>query len=371
MKHFADTLTKAMADRGHNVQSLTATARFATLSSKRTPQKWLGYIDRFCLFPAQVRRLRPRLPADTIVVTLDQALGPWIPHFYGYTTVTHCHDLLSIRAARGEFPHTSVSFTGRVYQRYIARGLKATDCFIAVSRATRSDIKRIIGDTAKGCSVVYNPLAGDFVLGNAEVARKLMSLAANADLSKGFLLHVGGNVWYKNRRGLLHLYRAYQETVSEPLPLVLVGPDLSESIKREFAGEQFQQGLVKLHNVSTATLVAAYQGASALIFPSLAEGFGWPIAEAVACGCPVITTNTAPMTEVGGDAAFYLPPMPPGRGPMSEWAAAGARMVARVVQSKDANRRLLESQASATQKRFAGAGRMDEIEQLYLKASKN
>jgi glycosyltransferase involved in cell wall biosynthesis len=76
--------------------------------------------------------------------------------------------------------------------------------------------------------------------------------------------------------------------------------------------------------LSNRTLQAAYSLAEAFIFPSLAEGFGWPIVEALACGCPVLTTGEAPMTEVGGRAACYLPR----RGhqeDVDEWAASGAK----------------------------------------------
>jgi hypothetical protein len=64
-----------------------------------------------------------------------------------------------------------------------------------------------------------------------------------------------------------------------------------------------------LADVAEEDLRALYSGAEALLFPSLEEGFGWPIAEAQACGCPVVTSNRAPMTEVGGDAAFYVDPL--------------------------------------------------------------
>jgi glycosyltransferase involved in cell wall biosynthesis len=60
-------------------------------------------------------------------------------------------------------------------------------------------------------------------------------------------------------------------------------------------------------DVSDRQLSAIYSLAAVLLFPSLEEGFGWPVAEAMACGCPVITTAAAPMTEVGGDAAVYIP----------------------------------------------------------------
>jgi glycosyltransferase involved in cell wall biosynthesis len=64
---------------------------------------------------------------------------------------------------------------------------------------------------------------------------------------------------------------------------------------------QFFQG------VNNETLQAAYSVAKAFLFPSLAEGFGWPIIEAQACGCPVVTTDDAPMNEIGGPDAIYLP----------------------------------------------------------------
>ena len=64
-------------------------------------------------------------------------------------------------------------------------------------------------------------------------------------------------------------------------------------------------------DVSNEHLRALYSRAKSLLFPSLAEGFGWPIAEAQACGCPVVTTGRPPMTEVGGDAAIYIDPAGP------------------------------------------------------------
>jgi glycosyltransferase involved in cell wall biosynthesis len=61
-----------------------------------------------------------------------------------------------------------------------------------------------------------------------------------------------------------------------------------------------------LDEVGDEELRALYSAAEALLFPSLEEGFGWPIVEAQACGCPVITTHKAPMTEVGGEGPLYL-----------------------------------------------------------------
>jgi glycosyltransferase involved in cell wall biosynthesis len=66
--------------------------------------------------------------------------------------------------------------------------------------------------------------------------------------------------------------------------------------------------VVELQGVGNEDLGALYSSAVASLFPSLQEGFGWPIVEAQACGCPVFTSNRAPMTEVGGNAAVYFDP---------------------------------------------------------------
>ena len=69
--------------------------------------------------------------------------------------------------------------------------------------------------------------------------------------------------------------------------------------------------IIQLNNLSNEEVRAFYSICEALIFPSLEEGFGWPIAKAQACGCLVATTNRKPMTEVGGKAAIYITPENP------------------------------------------------------------
>jgi glycosyltransferase involved in cell wall biosynthesis len=124
---------------------------------------------------------------------------------------------------------------------------------------------------------------------------------------RGILLCVGANVWYKNRRGVLRIYEHYAKRLSSPLPLWVVGPQPSPMEKREIA-TRVSPGRVRfVQGIDHRCLQAAYSLARASLFPSLAEGFGWPILEAMACGCPVLTTGEAPMTEVGGSAARYIP----------------------------------------------------------------
>ena len=71
------------------------------------------------------------------------------------------------------------------------------------------------------------------------------------------------------------------------------------------------QKVIELVEIDNENLRALYSAATALLFPSLYEGFGWPIIEAQACGCPVFTSNRSPMNDVGGEAAIYIEPDQP------------------------------------------------------------
>jgi glycosyltransferase involved in cell wall biosynthesis len=89
------------------------------------------------------------------------------------------------------------------------------------------------------------------------------------------------------------------------LKLVLVGPKLDEGLAAEVRQAGLEAEVIVLQAVTDKTLRALYSMARVFIFPSLEEGFGWPILEAQACGCPVVTTAREPMTETGGEAAIY------------------------------------------------------------------
>jgi glycosyltransferase involved in cell wall biosynthesis len=99
-----------------------------------------------------------------------------------------------------------------------------------------------------------------------------------------------------------------RERADNGLKLVMAGAPLTPEL-REFAAANLPQGsVIEVHTPPDEDLWALYAGAVALLFPSLYEGFGWPIAEAQSCGCPVIASNRAPMTEVAGPAALYIDP---------------------------------------------------------------
>ena len=85
----------------------------------------------------------------------------------------------------------------------------------------------------------------------------------------------------------------------------MVGPQ-SDTLINLLKDPKYQSQVHIINGVSDEQLKQLYSNAEFLLFPSLEEGFGWPIAEAMASGCPVVTTGKAPMTEVGSNAALYI-----------------------------------------------------------------
>jgi glycosyltransferase involved in cell wall biosynthesis len=183
----------------------------------------------------------------------------------------------------------------------------------------------------------------------------------------GFLLHVGGAQWYKNRAGLLRLYAEHvaneRAEGRTPRPLWMVGPPADAALQARIDALPADGRVVFHAALDNEVLAALYARADAFLFPSLAEGFGWPIAEALACGCPVLTTCEAPMTEVGGDAASYLPRMP--LGGEAAWAQQGARSLAALLGETDDERRWRRQRGVEVTRRFESRAAIDACEAIY------
>lgn len=325
MPRFARMLQQAYAARGHEVQVWAPQARVHGWVQGRL-SKWAGYVDQYLLFPLWVRRALASQPPDTLFVMTDQALGPWVPLVRHRPLVVHVHDLLALRSALGEVPENRTGFTGRLYQRYIRQGFRQAQHFICISHRTRDDLRRVGGVSPTSCEVVYNGLNQRFALTPPAEARAVLRRAGMPAPPHGLLLHVSGNQWYKNVSGVLRLYAHYARGQADPLPLWLVGVPQTEAVRAALAEVPPHATVHFFYGIDHALLQAAYSLARAFIFPSLAEGFGWPIVEAQACGCPVITTDEAPMNEIGGPEARYLPRQHSHDDPQA-WAAAGARVL--------------------------------------------
>ncbi len=180
---------------------------------------------------------------------------------------------------------------------------------ITCSQSTRNDLVRLYGTPAERINVIHEAAAPMFSpVAEAEVrqTREEYSIPAR------YILHVGVNKPHKNLSVLLEAYHSYyiRTPAEQRAALVLVGEHDSRyaSPRRWAAQLGLSRSVLALGNIPDEDLRALYSGAACFAFPSLYEGFGLPVLEAMACGAPVVCSSASSLPEVTGDAAILLPP---------------------------------------------------------------
>ncbi|OGE15169.1 hypothetical protein A3F00_03690 [Candidatus Daviesbacteria bacterium RIFCSPHIGHO2_12_FULL_37_11] len=244
-------------------------------------------------------------------------------HKPGLKTVVTVHDL------GAEYLPKMHQLKQRLYLKYITKyQLKSATKLIAVSNATKKDLVKKIGIDPKKIEVIYEgydenlfkPVKNDILVNSLK----------EFDLVAGkYFLFIGT---IQPRKNLERLIKAFSSVISsgtrnlkikkaksrdlsliardDNSKLVLVGSRgwLSDSIYKLPAKLGIEDKVKFLGRVEDKDLPALYSGAIALTFPSLFEGFGLPILEAQACGCPVLTSSTSSMPEIAGKGAIYVNP---------------------------------------------------------------
>jgi len=364
MRRYAEILSEGMRKRGHTVEVWAPSPYFFRLPILK---KWFGYIDQYIIFPLIVKRRMAKCPKDTLFVFTDHALGPWVPIASDRKHIIHCHDFLAQRSALDEIPENRTSRTGKLYQSFIRKGYKKGRNFISISNKTQEDLHRFLGFSPELSEVVYNGQNRSFSLDSVENARTYIREKTGIEVNNGYLLHVGGNQWYKNRRGVIEIYNAWRKKSGINLPLLMIGFQPSASLKQVCEQSPYKEDIHWLISAPDDLVRQAYVGASIFLFPSLSEGFGWPIIEAMASGTLVITTNEAPMTEVAGDAAFLIDRRPRDGENVEKWAIDSAEVVDRVFKLPDADKKVWVNRGLENTRRFDMQDKLDEIESIYKK----
>lgn len=306
MLRFAALMHRELAARGYDVTLLQPQPR---LLGEREPRgglgKWLGYIDKFVLFPRVLKRAKKDYD---VVHVCDHSNAMYAKYLAGTPNLVTCHDVLAIKSALGEVPQNPVSSTGRKLQAMILSGLKRAQYVVCDSAISRDDMLRVTGRSPESSEVVYLSLNYPYAPVPREAALARLD-TLGYDARTPFFLHVGARVWYKNRLGVLQIFRLLRERPnSQSLRLVFIGEPPEQELLDYMAAHNLSDHVSSLAGVSNEDLCAVYSLAEGLLFPSLQEGFGWPVLEAQSCGCPVFATGRAPMTELGGDAAVYFDP---------------------------------------------------------------
>ncbi|MDP3987534.1 MAG: glycosyltransferase family 1 protein [Candidatus Levybacteria bacterium] len=228
-----------------------------------------------------------------------------LPLLKKHKTVVTVHDLTPLVFSQ----HFPSGIKGKLKWQIQKLLLRRTDAIITDSKSSQKDIEKFAGVSPERIHIVYLAAAEEFK--KVESAKQeAESLRDKYKLPEKFVLYVGDATWNKNLPRLVEAIKKIN------LTLVMVGKAVSEdNFDRQ---NPWNKDLVKvvelieddrrflrLGFVPIQDLVLLYNLASVFAMPSLYEGFGLPILEAMACGCPVVTSKEGSIAEIAGSAAFY------------------------------------------------------------------
>lgn len=192
---------------------------------------------------------------------------------------------------------------------FLGRSLKRSKKIIAVSENTKNDLIKLFGISPDKITVIHEAHRPSFrPIEKKEETRKALE---KYNLPQNFILFVGT---IEPRKNIVRLIEAYKEAVADErfkdYKLVVAGKKgwYCEEIFKKVEELGLKNDVIFTGYLADADVPYFYNAAECFIYPSLYEGFGLPILEAMACGCPVITSNTSSLPEVAGDAAILIDP---------------------------------------------------------------
>lgn len=236
-------------------------------------------------------------------VDLFHATDHHIPRLAGTPVVANVMDLIPLL-----HPEWASANLRTMKNWLFTRTVRSADHLITISEYSKRDLMDHLGIAPERISVTPLGVSPEYF---EEMPQPLVEQTlATLGLQPGFFLFVGTLQPRKNLTRVLQAHKSLPETVRRQHPLVIVGRTgwksdelLTEldALERRSEGRRFEY----LPGKIVRTLL---HSASALVFPSLYEGFGLPVVEAFAARCPVITSNTTSLPEVAGDAALLVDP---------------------------------------------------------------
>ncbi len=252
---------------------------------------------------------------------------PYRMFFGGKSEITHFFNFIIPFGVKGKkictihdlafkrYPETVNLKTRKFLEYRIKKTIKRADKIVVVSKFTADELMELYGVPSEKITVIYNGV--DFNLYNENVKREeIDKVLEKRELSYGKYFFYLGTI--EPRKNIYRMVGAYAKCVSrlkaegkEAPKLVLGGKlgwyydEILERIKRE----NIEDNIRLLGYVDENEKPELYSGALAFLFPSLYEGFGLPIAEAMACGTPVLTSNSTSLVEIAGESAVLCDPL--------------------------------------------------------------
>jgi len=290
--------------------------RYTTTSD--SPHEYVLFCNQWTHVPFDYPKLKKVIINEKITLIWDQLLLPLrmarekidvfltpyfkVPLFLSSNVVLIINDLIPLF-----FPEEFGLFK-RVYFRLMCQmAVRRAARIVTISENSRDDIVKLFNVPADKIGIVHLAAEQRFRptdIGIEEIRKKYT-------LPQKFILYVGNLSPHKNIHVLLKAYAALPLNLREQYKLVLGTPKSDKyltHIKKIIEGMELTRDVVFTGFIEDEDLPTVYHMSSLFAFPSLYEGFGLPPLEAMACGCPVVSSNTSSLTEVLGDAALFFNP---------------------------------------------------------------
>ncbi|PQB05085.1 glycosyltransferase family 4 protein [Aureitalea marina] len=227
--------------------------------------------------------------------------------------ITTIHDIIYLEGNLTDIlkgKATTYQKAGNLYRRLVVPTVaKKSEALITVSHYEKQNMSAYFGtQQANKLHAIHNGVSQQFQI--QQDLEKLQAVREKYKLPSQYLLHFGSMDPRKNTRRVLEAFVLYTKAVDPTTNLVLLSYSQEALIAnlQILEAEDLLQQITLPGYIDDQDLAAIYQDAVLFLFPSLREGFGIPIIEAMACGVPVITSNTSSMPEVAGQAAHLVDP---------------------------------------------------------------
>lgn len=220
--------------------------------------------------------------------------------------IVTCHDLINLIHPENLYEQARIPVVSMAVWKYALQGLPKADHIIAVSSNTAKDVVQNLNIATAQITVVPDAVEPLFQLlpqSEVEAFRQQHNILPQTIC----LLHVGSNHPRKNVFTILKVLEALKKQ-GVPIHLWKTGADFTAEQKTFIQTSKLENCATYLGKPDKCTLVKIYNAADILLSPSLYEGFGMTVLEAMACGTPVITSNVTSLPEVTGDAAALVHP---------------------------------------------------------------
>jgi glycosyltransferase involved in cell wall biosynthesis len=223
----------------------------------------------------------------------------------GCRTAVTVHDLIFMR-----MPGLYSPIDARIYKKKYKRSCHAADVVVAISKSTKNDLLEFFHIPEEKIRVAYQSC--DPIFFNKSGPKELDKTRQKYSLPGEFILYLGSLVPRKNIHNLIHALGSMGKK-NAPC-LILAGQGKKDYIRQAMhiaRQNKIEDNIRHLPGIPSSDLPCLYQAAQLFIYPSVYEGFGIPVLEALASGTPVITSDNSCLREAGGPGSRYIDPSSP------------------------------------------------------------